>query len=555
MEVCRLFFIVLSQKLKKKKNFLNNNSAGDSNQEITPFYRSFITFMKRRDIIQEIENRKRLRETVQLFDPSGLFAARLRKITFFCVIYNLITVPMRSAYEIPQSYHWVILDLLCDIPPWLRIIQNFMSPYPEDSTQSGRDLFRISRPRIVVLYLKSKFLLDFISLLPLDYAFGMWYRTVRLLQWKRLDYLQKDWEASTTRNPMTYRMGKVIVLVLLPIIHIIACLWYVIARKYSDGISAVTPLPIDYMLRREMLLKQNMTFNILEVHEGSVNNLYHGVYESGSAYESAGHNYIASLYFSIVYLVGYNAGIPRNTIQTVFCLFVVLIGASVFALVIGYVGLILRELDNTHQQFMDKVDNVRGFMKYGELPSSTVKNVLHFYKHMWESRRGLENINVMQGLPQSLHRELLAYLHKDFVSKVPLFQGCDDLFLEEVSCCLQYVAVLPAYYVLRLGEVGREMFFIHRGQVDVVGGEGDALIFASLSDGNFFGEVALVVPGAKRTASIRARTFTELFVLTKVDFEVLLNSYPETRLKIMQVAFERGLISKPTHPDDEAQSS
>eukprot|EP01060_Flectonema_neradi_P022359 TRINITY_DN30615_c0_g1_i1.p1 TRINITY_DN30615_c0_g1~~TRINITY_DN30615_c0_g1_i1.p1 ORF type:complete len:542 (+),score=48.86 TRINITY_DN30615_c0_g1_i1:59-1684(+) len=524
--------------------------AGEGVQEISPFYKSFISFMKRRDVVREIETQKRLRETVQLFDPSGTFACRLRKIAFFCVIYNLLTVPVRCGFELPQTYQWIIMDILMDIPPWLRIMQNFLSPYPEDESQSSVDFLRLNRLRTLTKYVKGKFILDFVSLLPLDYALGTWYRSTRLLQWKRLDYLQKEWETTTRRNPMAYRMGKVIVLVLLPIIHLVACAWYVVARKYSDGVSAITPLPIDYMLRREQLHAQNLTFDIHEVHNSSVVELYHGLYLSGPAYEAAGHNYLSSLYFSIVYLVGYNAGIPRNTIQTVFCLFVVLIGASVFALVIGYVAIILRELDNTHQQFMDKVDNIRGFMKYGELPSSTVKNVLHFYKHMWESRRGLENINVMEGLPESLQRELLAYLHKDFVSKVPLFQGCGDLFLEEVSCCLQYVAVLPAYYVLRLGEVGREMFFIHRGQVDVVGGEGDSLIFASLSDGNFFGEVALVVPGAKRSASIRARTFTELFVLTKVDFEVLLNNYPETRLKIMQVAYERGLIPK-TKLDDE----
>merc|ERR1719498_1846572 len=104
--------------------------------------------------------------------------------------------------------------------------------------------------------------------------------------------------------------------------------------------------------------------------------------------------------------------------------------------------MILRELDNTQQAFRDQVDNVVTVMKYSEMPDATVKNVLYFYKHMWESRRGLENLNVMKGLPQSLHRELLAYLHKDFVSRVPLFKGCDQLFLEDISCCLEYAAVL-----------------------------------------------------------------------------------------------------------------
>ena len=260
---------------------------------------------------------------------------------------------------------------------------------------------------------------------------------------------------------------------------------------------------------------QNLS-QVREIEDDFLDKLYTGLdTDPDSVYRKAFHNYVASLYFSIVYLVGYNAGLPRNTAQGIFCLGVVFLGAGVFALIIGYVGMILRELDNTQQIFRDQVDNMVGFMRYSQLPKTTVKNVLHFYKHMWESRRGLENLNVMKGLPSSLHRELLAYLHKDFVSKVPLFKGCDDLFLEDISCCLQYVAVLPTYYVLRKGEVGKEMFFIHKGQVDVVSEDGK-MVFASLSEGSFFGEVALVVPGAKRTASIVSKTFTELFVLTKV---------------------------------------
>eukprot|EP01064_Diplonema_japonicum_P007157 TRINITY_DN14865_c0_g1_i1.p1 TRINITY_DN14865_c0_g1~~TRINITY_DN14865_c0_g1_i1.p1 ORF type:complete len:523 (+),score=44.20 TRINITY_DN14865_c0_g1_i1:82-1650(+) len=502
--------------------------------EITPFYRAFISFISKRDMVKEIEKRKRLNDKEHLFDPTSAWSTRVRKLSFLAVIYNILTVPFRASYLVPRHPVWTVLDLLADIPPLLRIISTFLSPYEESGR---RDIVR-NRAKIIEKYLTGLFPLDIVSLLPLDYIFqDVWWRGFRLLQWKRSQYLQKDWEENTSTNPMAYRMGKVICLVLMPTIHIVACVWYVITRKYSENTSAVTPLPVDYLTLAHF---DPSIETMKSVDVGSVT--FNATSASSSPYEQAFHNYIASLYFSIVYLVGYNAGIPRNLHQGIFCLIVVFLGSSVFALIIGYVGLILRELDNTHQIFRDRVDNVLVFLKYGELPIKTVKNVQHFYKHMWESRRGLEGLNVMDSLPISLHKELLTYLHKDFVCKVPLFRGCDDLFLEEVSCRLQYVAVLPGYYVLRKGEVGKEMFFIQRGQVDVVS-EDTKTVFASLTEGNFFGEVALVVPGAKRTASIICKNFTELFVLNKTDFENLLDSYPETRAKILEIAVERGLIS------------
>eukprot|EP01059_Diplonema_ambulator_P001728 TRINITY_DN11454_c0_g1_i1.p1 TRINITY_DN11454_c0_g1~~TRINITY_DN11454_c0_g1_i1.p1 ORF type:complete len:586 (+),score=205.68 TRINITY_DN11454_c0_g1_i1:114-1871(+) len=509
--------------------------------EITPFYRAFISFISKRDMVREIEKRKKLNDKQQLFDPMSAWSVWLRKLSFIAVIYNILTVPFRIAYLVPRHPLWIALDALADIPPILRIISTFLSPYEETGR---RDIVR-NRAKIIEKYLTGTFPLDIVSHLPLDYIFlDVWWRVFRLLQWKRSEYLQKDWEANTKTNPMTYRMGKVILLILIPIIHLVACAWYIITRKYSKGTGAVTPMPVDFMVLAHFqpTLDEIKTVDI----DGY---LFNSTSTASNPYKRAFHNYITSLYFSVVYLVGYNAGIPRNLNQAIFCLVVVFLGASVFALVIGYVGLILKELDNTQQLFRDKVDNMVAFMKYGELPPKTVKNVQHFYKHMWESRRGLEGMHTMDTLPVSLGKELLTYLHKDFVCKVPLFKGCDDLFLEEVSCCLQYVAVLPGYYVLKKGEVGKEMFFIQRGQVDVVS-EDNRIVFASLTEGNFFGEVALVVPGAKRTASIVCKTFTELFVLNKNDFESLLDSYPETRAKILQVAVERGLITKPTLPED-----
>ncbi|KAJ9466383.1 Cyclic nucleotide-gated cation channel [Diplonema papillatum] len=502
--------------------------------EITPFYRAFISFMGKKDMVREVEKRKRVQDAHKILHPTSAFSVFLRKLCFLTIVYNLLSVPFRCAYELPLHPVWVVLDALTDIPPIVRIVCQFLMPFE----QEGRRDIVSSRLKITEKYLKGGFLLDFVSILPLDFIFqDPWWRLVRLLMWKRCQHLQSDWEKAAKVNPMVYRMGKVVCLILLPTIHLVACWWYIIAREYSAGVP-VTPIPVDFVA-----LATNDTLSDDEVAD-TLGGLYEGLdSNSTEGYSRYAKNYVSSLYFSLVFLVGYNAGIPRNGAQGLFSVIVVFLGASVFALIIGYVGFILRELDNTQQTFRDKVDQVVRFMRYTELPKKTVTNVLHFYKHMWESRRGLEKLNVMDGIPQSLHRELLAYLHKDFVSKVPLFKGCDEFFLEEVSCCLQYVAVLPGYHVLRKGEIGKEMFFIHRGQVDVVS-EDNSIVFASLSEGNFFGEVALVVPGAKRTASIVCKTFTELFVLNKTDFERLLDSYPETRKEILQVAVERGLIGQ-----------
>ena len=65
----------------------------------------------------------------------------------------------------------------------------------------------------------------------------------------------------------------------------------------------------------------------------------------------------------------------------------------------------------------------------------------------------------------------------------------------------------PGDYVCRKGDVGKEMYIIKRGRLDVVAEDG-VKVFVSLGDGVVFGELSIMnIPGSKmgnrRSANIR----------------------------------------------------
>ena len=81
------------------------------------------------------------------------------------------------------------------------------------------------------------------------------------------------------------------------------------------------------------------------------------------------------------------------------------------------------------------------------------------------------------------------------------------------------------------------MFFISSGSVDVVSEDGKT-IYTTLIDGNFFGELSLLLE-QPRIASIRATGFTHLYTLDKKPFERVLLQYPDLKQQIDIIVEQR----------------
>ena len=86
------------------------------------------------------------------------------------------------------------------------------------------------------------------------------------------------------------------------------------------------------------------------------------------------------------------------------------------------------------------------------------------------------------------------------------------------------------------------MFFINRGTVEIVSEE-STVVFNTLKEGDFFGEISLVF-SCSRTASIRAATNCDLFVLTKTDLDNALSYYPQIKDQIHRIAKNRIHIAR-----------
>jgi hypothetical protein len=118
----------------------------------------------------------------------------------------------------------------------------------------------------------------------------------------------------------------------------------------------------------------------------------------------------------------------------------------------------------------------------------------------------------------------------------PLFGHGDPLFLEQVILALKPKQVTEGEMIVTKGEIGRELYLIEQGEVEILDEAGKPI--KVLRDGDVFGEVALLRTST-RTASVRAKIPTDLYTLDKRDFARILRDHPQFAAGIQKVAKER----------------
>jgi voltage-gated potassium channel len=120
------------------------------------------------------------------------------------------------------------------------------------------------------------------------------------------------------------------------------------------------------------------------------------------------------------------------------------------------------------------------------------------------------------------------------VARMPLFAGLEASRIAEITGLLKRQVVPTHSVIVQRGEPADSMFFIMAGEVEV-----DVQPHpVRLGPGQYFCEIALL-RDTVRTATVRARKETQLLALDAADFRRLLESHPELKASIAEVAERR----------------
>ena len=132
-------------------------------------------------------------------------------------------------------------------------------------------------------------------------------------------------------------------------------------------------------------------------------------------------------------------------------------------------------------------------------------------------------------------------INPDHLKLIPLMKTLNRIHLELIAECLTTKIFLKNETIIQQGEIGTRFFIIARGQVDVlildhIRNENQHIV--RLDTGDHFGEISLV-QHRPTTASVVAATQCSCLILSREDFDSLLDRVPDLKCSLTEIIKKR----------------
>ena len=366
---------------------------------------------------------------------------RLWDLIISCIIlYSSIMTPYELAFMDKTKDSWS--DFFLDAFLWLDIIINFFSAY----TDSEENLVK-NHKKIVLTYLKTWFIVDLVSVLPINqmtsgsFTYNKITRISRLPKLYRLIKLTKLLRMTkmTTKgnvNKVTkFFLEKLkinanierlifFVLTFLLLNHLCACFWYFMAKL--EDLS-----PDSWVVRLGYVDSSNFEL------------------------------YIISFYWTLttVTTVGYGDINAGTTIERVYNLFIMSFGVLLYSFAIGSLSSIVSTLDQKTAEMNQKLQILSSIKKEFNLDQNIYDKVRKVIKFDL-SRNQKDKMMFLQELPNKLRIELSQIMHDKVIQNLYFFRDQPSDFFAYVAPLLKPVKFSQNDYLYKCQDMIDESKFI-----------------------------------------------------------------------------------------------
>ena len=471
----------------------NNKIENDEKEHRKLFKREKICDTDTED--EESENEK---EIPWIILPDNPYKKIWDLLIAFLILYSAIITPYEIAFSESNKSSW--FEILIDIFLAIDIVLTFFSAYTDEEENLVKN-----HKKIIKKYLKSWFIIDIISVIPINNLFknGKYSgltkisklpKLYRLIKLTKLLRMTKMSSKGNLNRVTKFFMEKLkinanverlffFVLTFLLMNHLCACFWYFMAKIEDFS-------PDSWVVRLGYMDNSNLEL------------------------------YIISFYWTLttVTTVGYGDITAGTTIERIYNLFIMSFGVLLYSFAIGSLSSIVSTLDQKSEEMNQKLQILSSIKKEFNLEQGIYDKVRKVIKYDL-SRNQKDKMVFLQELPNKLRIELSQIMHDKVIQNFYFFRDQPSDFFAYVAPLLKPVKFSKNDYLYKCQDMIDEMYFVAKGTVifclDKRYGEKE---IREIKKNNNFGEIEMCL-NEKLSFNIKIKSRNcELFVLKKNDF-------------------------------------
>ena len=185
------------------------------------------------------------------------------------------------------------------------------------------------------------------------------------------------------------------------------------------------------------------------------------------------HQYLSSMYWSLTTLMKTPWVGPDTVYEKMFASLAVVMGAILFAALLGNVTALVQTFDKGNAQKRDKITTLHQFNSSRKVPIVLQRKLMAYVDAEWSVTSGLDDSSVLAQLPGQLRGNIVASIYKDTLLKAALFSSCSLECAKSLLLRLQPEICLQKEVLIARDQLCQEVYLLMRGAMQVASSEGD----------------------------------------------------------------------------------
>uniref|UniRef100_A0A669EYF9 Hyperpolarization activated cyclic nucleotide gated potassium channel 1 n=1 Tax=Oreochromis niloticus TaxID=8128 RepID=A0A669EYF9_ORENI len=314
---------------------------------------------------------------------------------------NLIIIPVGITFFSEQTTTtWLVFNVASDTIFLVDLVMNFRTGIVnEESSEIILD------PKVIKMnYLKSWFVVDFLSSIPVDYIFLI---------------VEKGFDSEVYKTARALRIVR-----------------------FTKILSLLRLLRLSRLIRYIHQWEENVSW---------------GKQYSYALFKAMSH----------MLCIGYGARAPVSMSDLWVTMLSMIVGATCYAMFVGHATALIQSLDSSRRQYQEKYKQVEQYMSFHKLPADMRQKIHDYYEHRYQGKI-FDEENILSELNDPLKEEIVNFNCRKLVATMPLFANADPNFVTGMLSKLKFEVFQPNDYIIREGTVGKKMYFIQHGVASVI---------------------------------------------------------------------------------------